>query len=63
MRALKSGKMEVRVLPDKIYGLMHGKAGVITYADGGKTSFLGSINETKSAFTTNYERRRAISDC
>lgn len=55
--------MEVRVLPDKIYGLMHGKAGVITYADGGKTSFLGSINETKSAFTTNYERRRAISDC
>lgn len=52
---LKSGKLEVRVLPDKIYGLMHGKAGVITYADGSKTSFLGSINETKSAFTTNYE--------
>ena len=52
---LKSGKMEVRVLPDKIYGLMHGKAGVITYIDGSKTSFLGSINETKSAFTTNYE--------
>ena len=52
---LKSGKLEVRVLPDKIYGLMHGKAGVITYADGGKTSFLGSINETKSAFSTNYE--------
>ena len=52
---LKSGKLEVRVLPDKVYGLMHGKAGVITYADGSKTSFLGSINETKSAFTTNYE--------
>lgn len=52
---LKSGKLEVRVLPDAIYGLMHGKAGVITYADGSKTSFLGSINETKSAFTTNYE--------
>jgi superfamily II DNA or RNA helicase len=52
---LKSGKLEVRVLPDEIYGLMHGKAGVITYADGSKTSFLGSINETKSAFTTNYE--------
>jgi len=52
---LKSGKLEVRVLPDKVYGLMHGKAGVITYADGGKTSFLGSINETRSAFTTNYE--------
>jgi len=52
---LKSGKLEVRVLPDAVYGLMHGKAGVITYADGNKTSFLGSINETKSAFTTNYE--------
>ena len=52
---LKSGKLEVRVLPDEIYGLMHGKAGVITYADGSQTSFLGSINETKSAFTTNYE--------
>lgn len=52
---LKSGKLKVRVLPDEIYGLMHGKAGVITYADGSKTSFLGSINETKSAFTTNYE--------
>ena len=52
---LKSGKLEVRVLPDEIYGLMHGKAGVITYADGTQTSFLGSINETKSAFTTNYE--------
>ena len=52
---LSSAKLEIRVLPDKIYGLMHGKAGVITYADGNKTSFLGSINETKSAFTVNYE--------
>ena len=34
---------------------MHGKAGVITYKDGSQTSFLGSINETKSAFTLNYE--------
>lgn len=52
---LSSGKMEIRVLPDEVYGLMHGKAGVITYADGRKTSFVGSINETKSAYTTNYE--------
>ena len=43
------------MLPDEVYGLMHGKAGVITYPDGSKTSFLGSINETKSALTTNYE--------
>ncbi len=52
---LKSGKLQVRVIPDEAYGLMHGKAGVITYKDGTKTSFVGSINETKSAFTLNYE--------
>ena len=52
---LVSHKLEVKVIPDEIYGLMHGKAGVITYEDGSKLSFLGSINETKSAYTTNYE--------
>ncbi len=52
---LKSGKLQVRVIPDEAYGLMHGKAGVITYKDGTQTSFLGSINETKSAFKLNYE--------
>ena len=52
---LSSGKLEIKVIPDEIYGLMHGKAGVITYKDGTKTSFLGSINETKSAYTVNYE--------
>lgn len=52
---LSSGKLEVRVIPDQVFGLMHGKAGIITYKDGSKTSFLGSINETKSAFTLNYE--------
>jgi phosphatidylserine/phosphatidylglycerophosphate/cardiolipin synthase-like enzyme len=34
---------------------VHGKAGVIEAADGSKTCFLGSINETKRAFTHNYE--------
>lgn len=48
-------KMEIKVMPDEVYGLMHGKAGVITYNDESKTSFLGSINETKSAYTVNYE--------
>lgn len=52
---LSSGKLEIRVIPDEVYGLMHGKAGVITYKDGSATSFLGSINETKSAYTVNYE--------
>ena len=52
---LRSGKMEVRVLPDEVFGLIHGKAGVITLADGRQTSFLGSANESKTAFRLNYE--------
>jgi superfamily II DNA or RNA helicase len=51
---LKSGRVEVRVVPkDRVF--VHGKAGVIEAADGTKTCFLGSINETKSAFAQNYE--------
>jgi len=52
---LRSGKMEVRVLPSEAFGLVHGKAGIITLAGGRKTSFLGSINETKMAWKLNYE--------
>ena len=52
---LRSGKVEVKVLPDHCFGLVHGKAGVITLADGSKTSFLGSINESRRAWTANYE--------
>ncbi len=52
---LTSQKLEIKVVPDEIYGLMHGKAGVITYEDGSKTSFIGSINETRSAYELNYE--------
>jgi superfamily II DNA or RNA helicase len=52
---LQSNKLEVRVLPDPVYGLIHGKAGVITLADGSKTSFMGSANESKSAWRLNYE--------
>ena len=51
---LTSGRVEVRVVPkDRIF--IHGKAGVIEQADGTMTCFLGSINETKSAFAKNYE--------
>jgi superfamily II DNA or RNA helicase len=52
---LISGKLQVRVLPDTTFGLIHGKAGVITLSDGSKTSFLGSINESLSAWKLNYE--------
>lgn len=53
--ALTSGKMEVRVLPDSAFGLIHGKAGVIRRADGTAISFLGSVNESASAWKVNYE--------
>ena len=52
---LRSGKVEIRVLPDDVFGLIHGKAGVITRGDGGQTSFLGSANESGAAFRLNYE--------
>ena len=51
---LTSGRVEIRVVP-KDHVFVHGKAGVIEAADGSKTCFLGSINETKRAFAHNYE--------
>jgi hypothetical protein len=51
----KSGKLEVKVLPDTVFGLIHGKGGVITLQNGGKTSFIGSANETYNAWKLNYE--------
>jgi len=52
---LSSGKLEVKVVPRKVYGLAHGKAGVITRKDGSKVAFLGSMNETKPGWAENYE--------
>ena len=58
LRLLTGGegaKLEVRVLPDEVFGLIHGKAGVVRYADGRRTSFLGSANETFAGWAMNYE--------
>jgi superfamily II DNA or RNA helicase len=52
---LRSRKMIVRVLPSDKFGLVHGKAGVITMKGGRQTAFMGSTNETYSAFRMNYE--------
>ncbi len=46
---------KVRVLPDTAFGLIHGKAGVVRCADGSATAFLGSVNESASAWKVNYE--------
>ncbi len=53
--ALINKRMEVRVLPDSAFGLIHGKAGVLRHADGSATAFLGSVNESASAWKFNYE--------
>ncbi len=53
--ALTNKKIEVRVLPDSAFGLIHGKAGVMRYSDGTAIAFLGSVNESSSAWKVNYE--------
>lgn len=51
---LTKGNVQIRVVPkNKVF--LHGKAGVIECADGGRTAFLGSVNETRRAFAENYE--------
>ena len=45
----------VRVAPDDICGFVHGKAGVITLADGQRLGFIGSMNETRSGWQRHYE--------
>lgn len=54
---LITGKMDVRVLPNDVFGLIHGKAGVITKNDGRRLAFMGSMNETYSGWGKggNYE--------
>jgi hypothetical protein len=52
---LQSGRLKVKVLPDSAFGLIHGKAGVITKEDGSKICFLGSANESQTAWVNNYE--------
>ncbi|OUC05847.1 helicase SNF2, partial [Litorilinea aerophila] len=54
-RFLCEEKLQVRVLPNHAFGLIHGKAGVITLADGRQVAFLGSTNETREAWRLNYE--------
>ena len=51
---LHSGNVEIRVVPrERLF--LHGKAGVIYYPQSTRKSFIGSVNESKSAFRDNYE--------
>ena len=48
-------RVEVKVVDRFVAPLVHGKAGIITLRDGTKTSFMGSVNETREAWTDHYE--------
>jgi superfamily II DNA or RNA helicase len=51
---LRAGNVEIRVVPrERLF--LHGKAGSIHYPDGTRKSFVGSVNESASAFARNYE--------
>ena len=53
-RLLKAGNVQIRVVPrERLF--LHGKAGSIHYGNGNRRAFIGSVNETKSAFADNYE--------
>ncbi|OHD27787.1 MAG: hypothetical protein A2Y38_10910 [Spirochaetes bacterium GWB1_59_5] len=54
-RFLSTKHMQVKVLPDEVFGLIHGKAGLIRYPDGRAMTFLGSVNESATAWKLNYE--------
>ena len=51
---LQAGNIEIRVVPKELL-FLHGKAGSIYYPDGTRKAFVGSVNESKSAFARNYE--------
>ena len=51
---LKAGNVEIRVVPkERLF--LHGKAGSIHYGNGSRKAFIGSVNDSKSAFSQNYE--------
>ncbi len=52
---IAEGKLEIRILPDEAFGLVHGKAGIITYKNKPQICFMGSTNESLSAWKLNYE--------
>lgn len=46
---------QIRIVPDCEFGFIHGKAGVLRYANGRATSFIGSANDSERAWSANYE--------
>jgi len=52
---IAAGHMKVKVLPDEAFGLIHDKASVITRCAGSRICFMGSANESRTAWVNNYE--------
>jgi hypothetical protein len=46
---------EIRIVSDCEFGFVHGKAGVLRFADNKATSFIGSANDSERAWSKNYE--------
>lgn len=52
---LLKGNLKIRVVGRTTTAFLHGKAGVVERQDATKTAFMGSINETREAWSENYE--------
>lgn len=52
---LVSQQLQVRIVPDVTFGMVHGKAGVIRYPHQPACAFVGSVNETAAGWRSNYE--------
>ncbi len=50
-----AAKVQGRVVDRTTAPLVHGKAGIITARGGGRTCFMGSVNETLDAWRKHYE--------
>lgn len=50
----KERTFEIRIVPDAEFGFIHGKGGLIQGPEG-KLAFIGSANDSRSAWSRNYE--------
>jgi superfamily II DNA or RNA helicase len=57
---IKYRKLDIKVAIKDDYGLYHDKMGLVRDKTGNKVCFVGSLNETVSAFRSNYEKIRVF---
>lgn len=54
VQADQNRRFEIRIVPDAEFGFIHGKGGLI-YGSDKNLAFIGSANDSKSAWSKNYE--------